>query len=125
MEEKAVLKNIFQEQVLINLRTYDTNSIILYANDHLNNFIHLYLDNGTQVVYLFNYGNEIHNITVEYKELNTSNSVQIAIERINDTTTLHVNDNKTSLPLGVKLLTEYSNKPWANPERGKPFFSII
>lgn len=102
---------------MINLRTYDTTSLILYANDHLNNFVHLYLDNGTQVVYLFNHGNEIHNITVENKELNSSKSVQIAIERTNDSTTLHVNENKTTLPLGVLLLTEYSNKPWLNAER--------
>lgn len=55
-----LLKNI-----LINLRTYDTHSLILYANDHLNNFVHLYISNGTNIVYLFNAGNEIKNITVE------------------------------------------------------------
>lgn len=53
------------ENILINLRTYDTHSLILYANDHLNNFAHLYVSNGTQIVYLFNAGNEIKNITVK------------------------------------------------------------
>lgn len=53
------------ENILINLRTYDTHSLILYANDHLNNFVHLYISNGTNIVYLFNAGNEIKNITVE------------------------------------------------------------
>lgn len=52
------------ENILINLRTYDTHSLILYANDHLNNFVHLYISNGTNIVYLFNAGNEIKNITV-------------------------------------------------------------
>lgn len=117
-EEKSVFQKIFYEQILINLRTYDTTSLVLYANDHLNNFIHLYLDNGTQVVYLFNHGNEIHNITVNNAELNTSKSIQIAIERNEENTTLHVNDNNITIGIGVLLLEEYSNKPWINPEKG-------
>jgi len=63
-EEKLQLKSMLQENILINLRTYDTHSLILYANDHLNNFVHLYISNGTNIVYLFNAGNEIKNITV-------------------------------------------------------------
>lgn len=65
-EEKSLLKNILMKNILINLRTYDTYSSILYANDNLNNFAHLYISNGTSIVYLFNAGNEIKNITVEY-----------------------------------------------------------
>lgn len=117
-KEKHELKNVFTEQILINLRTYDTTALILYANDHLNNFILLYLDNGTQVVYLFNYGNVIYNLTVDYNELNTSKPVQIAIQRTENTTTLHVNDHNATIPIGVKLLENYSNKPWENPEKG-------
>lgn len=117
-DEKGLLQKIFHEQILINLRTYDATSLVMYANDHLNNFVHLYLDNGTEVVYLFNHGNEIHNITVSHVELNTSKSIQIAIERNEDNTTLHVNDNNFTIGIGVLLLDEYSNKPWANPEKG-------
>lgn len=65
-EEKLLLKSILLQNILINLRTYDTHSLILYANDHLNNFAHLYISNGTSIVYLFNAGSEIKNITVEY-----------------------------------------------------------
>lgn len=118
-EERFVLQGIFEELVLINLRTYDKTALILYANDHLNNFIHLYLDNGTEVVYLFNNGNEIYNITVDYPELNTSKSVQIALERTTDNTTLYVNDLNATIPIGISLLNEYSNKPWTNPEKGE------
>lgn len=64
-EERLQLKSMLLENILINLRTYDTHSLILYANDHLNNFVHLYISNGTNIVYLFNAGNEIKNITVE------------------------------------------------------------
>lgn len=117
-EEKHVLKKIFEEQILINLRTYDATSLILYANDHLNNFILLYLENGTQVIYLFNHEDVIHNITVDYNELNTSKPVQIAIQRNANITTLYVNDQNVTINIGVKLLKTYSNKPWKNPERG-------
>lgn len=104
--------------MLINLRTYDVTSLILYANDHLNNFVLLYLDNGTEVVYLFNHEDVIYNITVNYNELNSSKSVQIAIQRDLNSTTLYVNDHNVTIDIGVKLLQNYSNKPWKNPELG-------
>ena len=93
-------------------------SLVLYANDHLNNFVHIFLDNGTQVVYLFNHGNVIHNVTVEYPNLNTSTSVQIAITRTLENTTVYVNERTATIPVGVLLLDEYSNKPWNNSEKG-------
>ncbi|KAB0796088.1 hypothetical protein PPYR_10149 [Photinus pyralis] len=117
IEEKQIFQKIFDEPLLINLRSYDTKSLVLYANDHLNNFIHIYLDNGTEVIYLFNYGNEIHNITVSNAELNTSTSIQIAIERNEGNTTLHVNENSTTISIGVSLLEQYSPKPWINPDK--------
>lgn len=118
-EEKTILKNVLHEKILINLRTYDKTSMVLYANDHLNNFIHLYMDNGTKFVYLFNYGNEIKNITIDYPKLNSGKSVQIAILRNESATTLHVNEANKTLIVGIKSLEQYSNKPWINPEIGK------
>lgn len=142
-EEKLQLKSMLQENILINLRTYDTHSLILYANDHLNNFVHLYISNGTNIVYLFNAGNEIKNITVvnpsmweslSYKnkymgdvhikkkklflsDVNTGISVQIAIIRGENWTTLHVNEYNVTLNATPILLETYSNKPWTNPEK--------
>ncbi|XP_050508450.1 axotactin [Diabrotica virgifera virgifera] len=115
-EEKAVLSKMFREQILVNLRTYENRALIFYVNDHLNNFAQLYIDNDTQVIFLFNYGNKIHNVTVNYANLNTSKSVQIAIERRKNLTRMHVNDQNKTIPFGVKLLEEYSNKPWINPD---------
>ena len=116
-EEKTLLKSMLIKNILINLRTYDTHSLILYANDHLNNFAHLYISNGTNIVYLFNAGNEIKNITVEYLGANTGISVQIAIVRTDNTTTLHVNEHNVTLDAVPLLLDTYSNKPWLNPEK--------
>ncbi|RZC34755.1 uncharacterized protein BDFB_004596 [Asbolus verrucosus] len=116
-EDKNALKMIFEEQILINLRTYDELALIFYANDHLNNFVHLFICNGTQVVYLFNFGTEIYDVTVDYADLNSSKSVQIAIVRDENKTTVHVNDKNSSTPVGILLLDKYSNKPWINPEK--------
>jgi pyruvate/oxaloacetate carboxyltransferase len=116
-EEKTLLKSMLLKNILINLRTYDMHSLILYANDHLNNFVHLYISNGTNVVYLFNAGNEIKNISVEYPGANTGISVQVAIIRTENTTTLHVNEHNVTLDAVPHLLDIYSNKPWINPEK--------
>lgn len=50
----------------MNLRTYDRNSLVLYINDNLNNFIQLYVENGTHIVFKFNDGNEVKTLSVEY-----------------------------------------------------------
>ncbi|CAG9767385.1 unnamed protein product [Ceutorhynchus assimilis] len=116
-EEKHILSEIFKKRILVNLRTYDNNSLIFYANDHLNNFVHLHIIEGTKVEYLFNHENQILNITVPYVDLNTSKSVQIAIIRQENLTTVFVNDQNSSVPFGVKLLETYSNRPWINPDK--------
>ncbi|KAL0872124.1 hypothetical protein ABMA27_004544 [Loxostege sticticalis] len=114
--EKQRLKKMMTENVLMNLRTYDDNSLVLYANDNLNNFIHLFIHNGTQIIYLFNHEDEIVEMNVTYKKINKGESVQIAIIRTENTTTLHVNDQNTTINKVPKLLSNYTNKPWINPE---------
>lgn len=110
------LRGILRENLLINIRTYDTHALILYAHDNFNNFIHLYIRNANEVVYLYNYGNEIVNLTVSNRELNSGKSIQIAVIRGESSTILHVNQFNATIDKGVLLLEEYSNKPWANPE---------
>jgi hypothetical protein len=65
-DERHILLQVLSENILLNLRTYDHNSLLLYANDHLNNFIHLHIQDGKYIVFLFNSDNKILNITVEY-----------------------------------------------------------
>jgi hypothetical protein len=112
----SVLKGILRENLLINIRTYDDHALILYAHDNFNNFVHLYITNANEVVYLYNYGNEIVNLTVSNKELNSGKSMQIAVIRSEGSTVLHVNEHNATMEKGVNLLEEYSNKPWVNPE---------
>lgn len=117
-EERQMLKSILHENILINLRTYDTNSLILYANDHHNNFVHLYINDGHQIVFLYNYGDEIVNLTVTDDTVSTLNSIQVAIIREEYRTRMHVNQYSVSIERGTLLLDEYTNKPWTNPEKG-------
>lgn len=121
--EKEMLKRIFHDNILINIRTYDTHSLVLYVNDHFNNFVHLYITNSNEVVYLYNYGDEIVNLTIVHDELSSGKSIQVAIIRTDAETTMHVNEKNITVEKGYRLLEEYSNRPWMNPERGKDTFS--
>ncbi|KAL4713118.1 hypothetical protein ACJJTC_004504 [Scirpophaga incertulas] len=114
--EKDRLKKMMTENVLMNLRTYDDNALVLYANDNLNNFIHIFIHNGTEIIYLFNNENEIVQMNVTYEYVNKGESVQIAIIRKENSTTLHVNNKNTTIDKVATLLTNYTNKPWINAE---------
>ncbi|XP_043070141.1 axotactin isoform X1 [Drosophila bipectinata] len=115
--EREVLKGILNQNLLINLRTYDTNALVLYANDHYNNFVHLYISLGREIVFLYNYGDEIVNLTLPDDTLTTLKSIQVAIVRGEQETRMHVNQKSVSIDRGTLLLDEYANKPWSNPEK--------
>lgn len=104
--------------MLINIRTYETHSLVLYVNDHFNNFVHLYITAANEVVYLYNYGDEIVNLTIGYDELSSGKSIQVAIVKTDAATTMHVNEKNVTVDKGYRLLEEYANRPWSNPERG-------
>lgn len=123
--EKDILRNIFQESILINIRTYDSHSLVLYANDHLNNFVHLYITNSNEVVYLYNYGDEIVNLTIVDDQVSNGISVQVAVIRTEADTTMVVNNKTIAVDKGYRLLREYSNRPWINPEKGKYFRYVL
>lgn len=67
---------------------------------------------------MYNCGDEIVNLTIIVDELNSGKSIQIAIIRTESTTTMFVNDKNISVDKGYRLLEEYTNKPWINPEMG-------
>ncbi|XP_030566860.1 uncharacterized protein LOC115766919 isoform X1 [Drosophila novamexicana] len=116
--EREMLKGILSQDLLINLRTYDTNSLVLYANDHYNNFVHLYISQSREIVFLYNYGDEIVNLTLLDETLMANlKSIQVAIVRGEQETRMHVNQRSVSIDRGTLLLDEYANKPWSNPEK--------
>lgn len=56
------LAGFFKEDILINIRTFDTRSLIFYAYDYHNNFVQLHID-GNQVVFTFNSGRQIMDVS--------------------------------------------------------------
>ncbi|KAL9910678.1 axotactin isoform 3-T7 [Glossina fuscipes fuscipes] len=116
-DERGILRGILHNDILINLRTYDTNSLVLYANDHYNNFVHLYISDGREIVFLYNYGDEIVNLTIVEERVSTLKSIQVAIVREDHQTRMHVNEQSIAIERGTLLLDEYANKPWINPEK--------
>ena len=53
--------------------------------------------------------------------VNNGQSVQLAVIRSDKETVLHVNNRNGSVPVTVHLLSNYSNKPWINPDKGETF----
>lgn len=116
-EEKEMFGDILTETILLNLRTYDNHSLILHANDHLNNFVQLFIQDHQTIVFLFNSAETIYNVSVEYPGLSSGKSVQVAIVRSSSETKLYVNERNNTLSVPIKLLANYSSKPWTNPEK--------
>ena len=59
------LGGFYHEDILINVRTFDTQAIIFYVYDYLNNFVQLHIENGSRVVFTFNSGNTIYDVRTE------------------------------------------------------------
>lgn len=55
------------KNILLNIRTYQESALILYANDHLNNFIQLH-KNGTSLVLTYNSDSTIVTVQVPVEE---------------------------------------------------------
>jgi len=110
------IKNILVSNIYLNIRTYDSEALVLYANDNLNNFVQIHVEDETKVVFTWNEYDRIWRISLNQKRLNHGIPVQIAVLRNETHTVLHVNDNKKSVQVGIALLEKYSERPWLNPE---------
>ena len=53
------IMNILTSNIYLNLRTYDEEALVLYANDNLNNFVQLHIDAGNNVTFMWNDGHFI------------------------------------------------------------------
>lgn len=137
------LRGFFHQDILINLRTFDSRSLIFYAYDYHNNFVQLHIEDGNQVVFTFNSANTIHSVSTIAKGnyyfihdyqmfkflhmkwlflrlgLTTGQSIQILVDREADFTALHVNTVKSTIEAPLSLMQSYARAPWVNKEKGK------
>ncbi|XP_059351285.1 axotactin-like isoform X3 [Daphnia carinata] len=111
------LSGFFQQDILINLRTFDSRSLIFYAYDYHNNFVQLHIEDDNQVVFTFNSANTIHSVSTVVKGLTTGDSIQILIDREPESTTLHVNTEKSTVEAPLLLMDTYARSPWVNKEK--------
>lgn len=63
MANSLGLGGFFKEDILINLRTFDTRSLIFYAYDYHNNFVQLHIENSSHVAFTFNSANTIYDVS--------------------------------------------------------------
>lgn len=56
------LDGFLTEDILVNIRTFDTRSLIVYAYDYLNNFVQLHIEDASKIVFTFNSERVIHRV---------------------------------------------------------------
>ncbi|XP_046452961.1 uncharacterized protein LOC124200702 isoform X3 [Daphnia pulex] len=111
------LRGFFHQDILINLRTFDSRSLIFYAYDYHNNFVQLHIEDGNQVVFTFNSANTIHSVSTVVKGLTSGQSIQILVDREAESTALHVNTAKSIIEAPLSLMQSYARAPWINKEK--------
>jgi hypothetical protein len=123
------VRNILTSNIYANLRTYDSEALVVYANDNLNNFVQIHIEEGTKVIFTWNHEDTIRRLKVFHKNLNHGKPIQIAVTRNNTQTTLHVNHENSTAFVGISLLNFYNPTPWKNPQLEtfsppRPFASV-
>lgn len=112
--------SILEKDIFISFKTYEKGGLLLYANDHLNNFIMIHL-NQTSVVFTFNSQRSIVNGVVDIGErLSDGSLVQIRIDRQPNQTIFEVYTNcaiecvqhSALIATPLSVLTEYYHSPW-------------
>lgn len=143
------LRGFFHQDILINLRTFDSRSLIFYAYDYHNNFVQLHIEDGNQVVFTFNSANTIHSVSTVVKGnylslatikirsyfstrwisrrlgLTSGQSIQILVDREAESTALHVNTAKSIIEAPLSLMQSYARAPWINKEKGKTILNFV
>lgn len=98
------IRSILRENITLSFRTHEHSALLLYAHDIYNNFIRIYIVNGSSVVFSFNYYSKIvvQPITIG-KLLQSGYPVQLKISRLHyNSTVFTVNKNSVVIPFSVK-----------------------
>ncbi|XP_040076632.3 contactin-associated protein-like 5 isoform X2 [Ixodes scapularis] len=118
---RATLGNIsdpvLAENILLSFRTYQSEALLLYSFNHLNNFVQLHFEKRKRVVFTFNSQRSIVQGFVEAPDLATGRIVQVFVDRHADYTVLQVNGNNVTIPHPAVFLTTYYKDPWIQGEQ--------
>ncbi|XP_072016174.1 axotactin-like isoform X2 [Amphiura filiformis] len=118
----------------LSFRTYQSDALIFYANDHLHNFVQLELMDSAVLIFKYNSGRQIVEVMVDSRDVSTDDSesnstdtmamllndgawVDVSIERDAEITVLKVNgEMMQEAGEPVNLLTQYHDDPFNGAE---------
>ncbi|XP_054154216.1 axotactin-like [Oppia nitens] len=114
LAEGKEVNPILEKDITISFRTHMANALIFYANDYMNNFVQLHIENGTHVIFTFNTMDRVVRGAVKVDDILTAGiPIQIKIDRSDRSkTVLMANDAYVVIKHSIKFLTKYSQKPW-------------
>lgn len=123
MEENKEKHPALYKNIILNFYTFEDDALLLYAFDHLNNFIHLHWEKGKRVAFTFNSYQIIIQVYVDISVIHKGKPIQLHIERTPNITILNVNGKKKTVISPIKFLDQYYQNPWiknADLEKVKP-----
>ncbi|XP_076329886.1 axotactin isoform X3 [Tachypleus tridentatus] len=110
--EGDFISPVLEENILLCFRTFLKKALLLYAFDHLNNFVMLHFEKGSSVFFTFNSLKSIVQGKVEVPDISNGQPVQIKVERGQDKTVLTVNSETITIEKPIKFLVKYERMPW-------------
>ncbi|KAI8495819.1 hypothetical protein Bbelb_262350 [Branchiostoma belcheri] len=93
-------------------RTFAPDAVLMYAHDHLNNFVQLEVRGGDTLTVSFNSLNEIKEFTVKVAGISSGEWVDVIISRSDNYLNIAANKTRESEFAPVNLLTVYSQDPF-------------
>ncbi|XP_055933048.1 axotactin-like [Argiope bruennichi] len=112
---------VFEQNILLNFRTFEKEGILLYAFDHYNNFVQLHFANR-KVYFTFNSDRTLYQLAVEVEDLSKGSPVQVKVERQPKSTTLFVNDKNATEDVIIRFVDKYFRMPWHRGEHLETVF---
>ncbi|XP_046357050.2 contactin-associated protein-like 2 isoform X3 [Haliotis rufescens] len=110
---------ILMDTIILSFRTFQTDALLLYAHDHLNNFVQLKLTDGNTITITFNsYKNIISDsITLKNEMLNDGQWQQVIAEHFYNFTRLHVHSETKVIRVERYRLDKYARLPFDRTEK--------
>ncbi|XP_046578022.1 LOW QUALITY PROTEIN: contactin-associated protein-like 2 [Haliotis rubra] len=110
---------ILMDTIILSFRTFQSDALLLYAHDHLNNFVQLKLTGGNTITITFNsYKNIISDsITLKNEVLNDGQWQQVIAEHFYNFTRLHVHSETKVIQVKRYRLDKYARRPFDRSEK--------
>src|SRR5690349_9093563 len=108
------IRSILQQDIVLSFRTHAKFALLLYAHDTVNNFVQLHIENGTNVVFTFNYIRRIVRREIFLgTPLASGQTVQVKVDHSKNSTLFIVNQKTVYIPFPRDLIKETAiSKPW-------------